>query len=105
MPTPDFGKRWHETQLGTVDREIARLAAICDIRMLDPGVIERVIANDATVCRRKTPKAFRQLRSLVKMHYSLVSDSLQALGPEDSGKILDDIRTRLRAQFDLGGGR
>lgn len=105
MATPDFGRRWHQTQLGNVDREIARLATICDIRVLDPGVIERVIANDETVCRRRTTKAFRQLRSLVNMHYALVNDSLAALGPEDSSKILDDIRTRLRAQYDIGGGR
>jgi hypothetical protein len=105
MRTHDLGSRWHQTQLGRVDEEIARLAAICDIRMLDPGVIERVIRDDETVCGRSSKKAFRQLRALVKMHYALTADSLAALGPEESARIVDSIRTRLRARYDLGGGR
>jgi hypothetical protein len=103
MGTPDFGTQWHESQLGPVDEEIARLAAICDLRILDPGVIERVIAGDESVCGRSSEKAFRSLRALVGMHYALTNDSLQALGPEESGRILDQIRERLRARYDIGG--
>jgi hypothetical protein len=103
MATQDLGKQWHETQLGTVDAEIARQAAICDIRILDPGVIERIIAGDASVCGRGGEQAFRKLRGLVKMHYSLTDDSIRALGPEASAKLLDEIRERLRKRFDLGG--
>jgi hypothetical protein len=105
MPTPDFGKQWHQTQLGTVDQEIARLASICQLRLLDPGIIERVLAGDETVCGRKTPKAFRKLRGLIGMHYALTNDSVQALGPEESARNLDSIRARLAKQFDIGGGR
>jgi hypothetical protein len=102
MPTHDLGKTWHETQLGTVDAEIARQAFICDIRILDPGVIERVVAGDASVCGRRAEEAFRSLRGLVAMHYSLTNDSITALGPEESRKILDGIRERLGKRFDLG---
>lgn len=105
MTTPDFGNQWHELQLGTVDAEIARLAAICDLRILDPGVIERVIAGDETVCGRSAEKAFRNLAGLVKMHYALTEDSMKALGPEESGRILDKIRERLGARYDIGGKR
>lgn len=103
MATPDFGKRWHEGQLGTVDDEIARLAFICNIRILDPGVIERVVAGDDTVCGKTNKHAFRKLRGLVKMHYALTDDSINALGPDESGKILDGVRERLRKRYDLGG--
>jgi hypothetical protein len=103
MRTHDLSSRWHQDQLGKVDEEIARLATICGIKMLDPGVIERVIAGDETVCARSSKQAFRKLRSLVKMHYALTDDSLRALGSEESTRILDSIRTRLRARFDLGG--
>lgn len=103
MRTHDLSSRWHQAQLGKVDEEIARLATVCGIKMLDPGVIERVIADDETVCSRRNKTAFRKLRSLVKLHYALTDDSLRALGPEESTKILDSIRSRLRARFDLGG--
>jgi hypothetical protein len=103
MRTEDLGPRWHATQLSSVDDEIARKAFICGIKMLDPGVIERVVRGDETVCTKKNKKAFGQLRSLVKMHYALTEDSMQALGPEETGKILDAIRTHLRGRFELGG--
>jgi hypothetical protein len=103
MRTEDLGTRWHQKQLNTVDDEIARFAFICDIKILDPGVIERVIAGDATVCGKNNKKAFRQLRALVGMHYALTDDSIRSLGPEESGKLLDEIRERLRKRYDLGG--
>lgn len=105
MRTQDLGPQWHEAQLGPVDAEIARLAAVCDLRILDPGIIERVIAGDESVCGRRTPDAFHKLQSMVGLHYALTNDSLLALGPEESGKILDRIRERLRARYDIGGGR
>jgi hypothetical protein len=105
MRTHDFSSQWHQTQLSKVDEEIARLGFLCGIQILDPGVIERVIAGDETVCARSSRKAFRQLRALVKMHYALTDDSLLALGPDESAKILDSIRARLRARYDLGGKR
>ncbi len=103
MATQDFGTEWHQAQLGPVDAEIARLAAVCDLRILDPGIIERVVSGDDTVCGRNAADAFRKLRSLVAMHYALTNDSIQSLGPEESGKILDRIRERLRGRYDLGG--
>jgi hypothetical protein len=103
--THDLSSRWHESQLNPVDDEIAKLAFICNIRLLDPGVVERVVAGDASVCGRTNEKAFKKLRKLVGLHYALTADSLAALGPEGSGKILDQIRERLGKRFDLGGDR
>jgi hypothetical protein len=103
--THDLSSRWHESQLNPVDDEIARLASICDIRILDPGVVERVVAGDASVCGRTNAKAFQKLRKLVGLHYTLTNDSVAALGPEASGKILDQIRERLAKRFELGGDR
>lgn len=103
MRTEDLGPRWHTTQLSGVDEEIARKAFICGIRMLDPGVIERVVSGDETVCTRTNKKAFDQLRSLVKMHYALTEDSMRSLGPEKTAAILDAIRAHLSGRFELGG--
>ena len=103
MRTEDLGPVWHTTQLNAVDDEIARAAFICGIRMLDPGIIERVVNGDETVCTKKNPKAFAKLRSLVKMHYSLAEDSMAALGPDKTAEILRTIRERLGARYDIGG--
>lgn len=103
MGTQDLSSRWHESQLGTVDDEIAKLALICKIKILDPGVVERVVAGDASLCSRANEKAFQKMRRLVAMHYALTNDSLLALGPKESQRILDEIRERLRKRFDLGG--
>jgi len=105
MATQDLGKEWHQQQLNTVDDEIAKMAFICGIRILDPGVIERVIADDASVCGRPNEAAFRKLRGLVSMHYALTDDSMNALGADESVKILNEVRERLRKRFDLGGER
>ena len=103
MENQDRGKQWHESQLGPVDDEIARLAFICGLKMLDPGVIERVVAGDESICARSNPVAFKKLRSLVGLHYMLTNDSVASLGKEESEKILEQIRTRLRKRFDIGG--
>ena len=103
MGTQDLSSRWHEAQLGPVDNEIARLAHICNIKILDPGVVERVIAGDVSLCSKANDRAFQKIRRLVAMHYALTNDSIQALGPKESGRILDEIRERLRKRFDLGG--
>lgn len=103
MSKHDFSQRWHEKQLGSVDDEIARMAFICGVPLLDPGVIEKVVAGDESVCGKPNAEAFRKLRGLVGMHYTLTSDSLQSLGPEETAKILAQIRERLQTRFKLGG--
>jgi hypothetical protein len=56
----ELGAGWWAKNLDEVDRKIARLATICNVRILDPGVIERVLQNDATVCGSKEPCCFQE---------------------------------------------
>lgn len=103
MGTHEFGQAWHEKQLETVDDEIAKLSFICGIPLLDPGVVERVVTGDESVCRKPNVAAFRKLRGLISMHYTLAQDSIRTLGVDETAKILDLIRERLRERFELGG--
>jgi hypothetical protein len=103
MTKQDLGPRWHTKQLNSVDAEIAKMAYICDIRLLEPGVIEKIVAGDASVCGKANPEAFRKLRGLVGMHYMLTNDSVQSLGPAETQKILAEIRAKFQDRFDLGG--
>ena len=61
--------------LEDIDTEIARLALLCQVPILDPGVVERVVRNDASVCGTNNPVAFEKLRGLLALHFG-VRDSL-----------------------------
>jgi hypothetical protein len=88
-----------------IDREIAQLAAMCQIPILDPGVIERVLRKDTLVCGHQNARAFDKLRSLLMMHYSVRDKAVVALGEEQTLLIIDEIVKRLRARVGdkLGG--
>ena len=51
-----------------IDREIARLALLCQIRILEPGVILRVLRRDTSACGTRNPLAFRMLREMLMLH-------------------------------------
>lgn len=101
----DLGGGWWARNLDDVDREVARLAAICKVRLLDPGVIDRVLKNDATVCGTENKTAFDKLRSALMMHYHVRGKAVEAIGEaatqEVIQEIVDNVRKRLGNQ--LGG--
>ena len=96
--------RWTH-HLEEIDLEIARLAALCRIPLLDPGVVERVLKKDTLVCGTQNPRAFDKLRSLLMMHYSVRDRAVVAMGEEETMKIIGDIVARLRERLGdkLGG--
>ena len=67
----NLGSAWWAKNLDDVDNEIARLSIACNVRILDPGVIERVLNNDASVCGSRNPAGFEKLRTALKMHYHI----------------------------------
>jgi len=104
-PKGAAGRSW-SAQLENVDKEIVRLASICDVRVLDPGVIERIIRNDVSVCGSQNELAFKKLRAVIGMHYALRDKTLDELGPEESNRIVADIVARLREKYgDKVGGK
>jgi hypothetical protein len=90
--------RWTE-HFDEIDREIAQLASMCKIRLLDPGVIERVLKKDTLVCGTQNPRAFDKLRSLLMMHYSVRDRAVVALGEEETMRIMGEIVARLRTRY------
>ena len=101
----DFGTTWWAKSLDEVDREIARLATICNVRILDDGVIERVLRNDETVCGSRNPLAFGKLRTTLMMHYHVRDQAVAALGEPKTmalvRSIVENLRTRIGER--LGG--
>ena len=101
----ELGAEWWTKNLVEVDREIARLATICNVRILDPGVIERVLHDDASVCGSPNPLAFSKLRSALKMHYHVRDQAMGALGEAGTARVVAEIVESLRQRFGerLGG--
>jgi hypothetical protein len=95
---------WWSENLDQLDLEIARLALLCQVKILDHGVIERVIKKDATVCGTDNPVAFAKLHNLLMLHFALRERSVESLGQIETAQIEAHIIERLRKPFgDLVG--
>jgi hypothetical protein len=93
---------WAEN-LEELDREIARLALLCQVRVLDPGVLARVLRKDASVCGTDNPAAFAKLHDMIMVHLAIREKSVDALGQSKTEAIEDYVIERLKKSFpDLG---
>lgn len=100
----DFGAAFYSQSLSEVDREVARLASICNVRLLDPGVIERVLGNDATVCGTANAMAFEKLRNVLMMHYAVRARAVESIGHAGADVLMKEILEDLRKKFGDGLG-
>jgi hypothetical protein len=99
----DFPPALWAENLDELDREIARLALVCQVRILDPGIILRVLQKDASVCGTDNPPAFAKLHQLLMLHLTLREKSVEALGQAKTMAIEDYVIERLKKSFpDLG---
>jgi hypothetical protein len=101
----ELGGGWWGKNLEEVDREVARLASICKVRLLDPGVIQRVLDNDATVCESANPAAFGKLRQALMMHYHVRKKAVGAMGEAATQDVINEIVANLKKRLgkQLGG--
>ncbi len=100
--TQDFNPQWSR-HLDGIAEELMRLAIACDLRLRDPGVIERILRNDETVCGRKNPRAFDKLRKLLMATYDSLGKAIDRIGPGETRRIADAIAERLRGRRDSPG--
>ena len=91
-------RRWFE-HFKEIDAEIGRLCMTCGVRILEPGVIERVLQNDSLVCSKPNPRAFEKLRSLLMMHYSVRDRAVVAMGEKETMGLINVLVERLRTRF------
>ena len=103
--TTEVGGGWWGKNLDDMAREVARLAVACNVRILDPGIIERVLNNDDSVCGTRNPAAFKKLRDALTMHYHVRDKTTGALGEAQTRELIAGIVERLRKQVGdrLGG--
>jgi hypothetical protein len=101
---PVYRVLWTE-DLEEVDREIAKLAILCQVKLLEPGVIARVLKKDASVCGTENAAGFRKLRELIMLHLGIREKSLESFGLAQTAAIENYVIERLRKSFpDLPGG-
>lgn len=85
--------------LADIDTEIARLALLCQVRILEPSVAELVVRNDATVCGTNNPVAFAKLHALLAMHFGVRDAAADAHGQALASRIEQQVIRRLRTRF------
>jgi hypothetical protein len=96
---------WWAKNLDELDREVARLALACRVRILESGVIERVLHKDASVCGTDNPVAFAKLHDMLMLHFAIWRKSADAIGPSKTAQIEAHIIERLKKPFaDLVAG-
>ena len=81
--------------LDDVSSELLRLSIACDLRLRDPGVVERILKNDETVCGVGNPIGFQKLQHLLKFTIDSIQKSLGRISPDDTKQIIDAITERL----------
>jgi hypothetical protein len=89
--------------LDSIGDELMRLSIACDVRLRDPGVIDRILANDETVCGTRNPIGFQKLQNLLKATFDSINKSVGRIGPEETKQITDAIIERLDRTRAIGG--
>ena len=95
----DLPAPWWVDNLEELDGEIARLAVLCGIELLQPGAIQRVLAKDSTVCGTENPAAFTKLHDLLLVHAAIRDKSVDVFGPAQTALIERYVVDRLKKRF------
>jgi len=90
---------WWAENLGALDREIARLATLCEVQILDPAVMRRLLQRDASVCKAPNPLAFSKLHDLLMLHMAIRQKSVETVGEARTEGIEDYIIERIKKSF------
>lgn len=101
----ELGAAWWAKNLDDVDREVARLATLCKVPLLDPGVIERVLHKDDSVCGTQNKRAFDMLRNALMMHYHVRAKAAGAIGEAATQEVIAEIVANIQKRLGnkLGG--
>jgi hypothetical protein len=97
--TSEVESLWWAQNLDEVDRELARLAVICRLPLLDPGVIERVLDNNPAVCGTRNPVGFTKLRELVMTRYGWRERAVSVIGEAKTATLINELVAKLRMKF------
>jgi hypothetical protein len=95
----DLPIAWWAKNIDELDREIGRLCAICQVRILDHGIIERVLKKDASVCGTPNPIAFQKLHNMLMLYFVIREESVGSVGELQTEQIEAHVVEELRKRF------
>ena len=96
----DLGQiAWWAKNIDELDREIARLCLLCQVRILDHGIIERVLEKDASVCGTSNPVAFEKLHNMLMLYFANRKRAVEAVGQVETALIEAHVVEQLRNRF------
>jgi hypothetical protein len=95
----DLPLEWWAENLHTLDTEIARLAMLCQVRILAPGAIDRVLSRDASVCGKDNAIAFAKLHDMLMMHFAIREKSADSIGQLQTARVEAYVIDRLRKRY------
>lgn len=99
MHQDDYRAGRMANNLEEIDRELARLARLCGVPLLQRGVIERVLHSDASVCGTNNRLAFAKLRDLLMLHFAVRAKGAEELGQGAVAAIETYVVERLAKSF------
>ncbi|MDJ0813109.1 MAG: hypothetical protein QNJ23_05230 [Woeseiaceae bacterium] len=97
--TNETNPQWSRHLQGIAD-ELLHLAVACDVRLRDPGVVERVLKGDETVCGRRNEIGFQKLRKLLMATFDSLGKAIDRIGPEETREITAAITAELAGRRD-----
>ena len=95
----DLPAGWWAENLEQIDHEIARLATLCQVKILEAGVIERVLHKDASVCATSNEIAFAKLHDMIMFYFAVREKTADVVGQAQTVQIEYYIIERLKKSF------
>jgi len=66
------------------------------VRILDPGIIERVLKKDASVCGTSNPIVFEKLHNMLMFYFAIREKAVDAVGQLETQQIEAHVVEELR---------
>ena len=95
--------RYWARQIDGIAHELSRLAIACDIEIGKPGLVERILKNDESVCGRKSPAAFQLSRRHLMALFSVEEGAIDRIGPAETKQITDMVHEAIVKIRSAGG--
>ena len=99
----EFEHPYWGRQIDAIAHELSKLAIVCDIELGRPGLAESILKNDESICGRRNPEVFRQMRQHLMALFTVEERAIERLGPEDMKDILDQVRASIISIRKAGG--
>ena len=91
-----------DSVLRSIASEFSKLAMACKVDFEAPGVFERIIRADTSVCGTNNPEAFRKMRKHLLALMPLERDAIEELGADAVKEMLRQVSEELRVLWEGG---